>query len=382
MPSQAFQVLRRPGRGRLLNLLLVAVLSGLSVLASSGSGMAAPGRRSQSAPAPAPSPSPQPFATKVWSTHDYLNVAVVGNLLINPAPLKVFNATTGKLDWQQPYRNICWAEGVSDGVIVLAHSSTGDCLSYSADGLWAVSAQTGKRLWTAPLNDLDNAVVDAGMVYAIDPPATHLIARNVTTGKVLWSRASSGSDQWNAVDSTGGTSLAAETLSSIVILDRTSGQVRWRKGGYTFLSPTLAADGRQVYAPRNIVGDQLTVFNGQSGALEWARPDTAGYPTSTRTALFTLCAKRTQVCALNRATGALLWAKTLPLNDLFPVAGGGYVIVPALSSSDQDESLVLRPSDGTVLGAIPGDVFVVNGDLVYTDTGDHTLVYRMPTPAS
>jgi len=115
----------------------------------------------------------------------------------NASGVHALSATTGKPVWSAIPSRLTFGSAVANGIAYTAGLYSGP--------LYALNATTGQQMWTAPVNSIDMPALANGIVYigagALNNPNSALDAFNAATGKLLWTTATgplSSYDQLNS----------------------------------------------------------------------------------------------------------------------------------------------------------------------------------------
>ena len=249
---------------------------------------------------------------------DYSSLAVAGGLAIvggegcgsadgPQGSIEAFNATTGKLAWSQPMPlgGALQELVVSRGFVLAAGSSDAFGLVVAV-----LKLTTGANVWTRSVNNcVASQVMVVGQVV-ITPWCTattgQVIGRNLTTGKVLWSRTGIWVLQRGDSDTAAGHHVfAIDPGGTVVGLDPLTGKTQYTLTG---AANVITVDNARAFGD---CGTSVCAYNSATGKLAWSVPSGAAQPALAAEAGGVLYLDHGT--ALNAATGqtlGTLWTGT------------------------------------------------------------------------
>jgi outer membrane protein assembly factor BamB len=269
-----------------------------------------------SAPADVPEGAPAGAVSATWSEDgDPVPETLVqaGRVLVGEAHgVRALDAVTGEEAWHYTRSNarLCDVTAVDDRAVAV-FATAGRC-----DEAVALDGGTGVRQWTRNLNLRPDVTLTSatGMVLATSP--TGVVALDPASDTLRWRAAAS---EGCRIETGAAGSAAVVLLEScdgtarLRGLDRGDGEQKWSRdvplpedGG----SVALAGAGRLVAV---VVGDDLQVFEGDSGASLTTVPLPAGDddapPAATEAIGSLLVWARGTTVALEQPGGRLLWSQ-------------------------------------------------------------------------
>jgi outer membrane protein assembly factor BamB len=227
---------------------------------------------------------------------------------VNPYENVLSPATVGGLQVKWTYQ--ADAESVGNPAVVGGVVYFGDF----AGTVHAVDAVTGNRIWSHPgLGDwaIDPAVAN-GAVYVVTGGGDSVVALEAATGKFLWARATHGG-VFGAPAIANGLIYAASNDGHLYALDLATGAVQWKAPTSSTSEVVTVADGL-VYLGGLSVNFQA--FDALTGRPVWS-DRLRGYPAGSAVVdgvayVGTSGAPPYKLYALDAATGAPIWVRTIP----------------------------------------------------------------------
>lgn len=255
---------------------------------------------------------------------------------------RAYFAAPGTLEWKTTLRFRDWSQGAIEGDMIAVGNST------DPGGLYALSASTGKLLWSANIGKTVRTAIGGGMVFASSEtkfPDYSLVAFGSKTGREAW-RVPLGYRTTQRVGYSEGRVLAPKSEEAkLLAFDAASGKPAW-----TF-----------SYGPGR--GHCETGFATAPGAIYWgAGQDKGSIETRQKPAgnfLF----------AIDARTGNLLWKREMRLQTYDDV--GECVKTPVFDGKDTLFSVAwyrLFAVDAAS-GAVKWQRDVLNADGKETETG-------------
>jgi outer membrane protein assembly factor BamB len=225
-----------------------------------------------------------------------------------------------------------------------------------SDGLQALKATTGARVWSYPLSCATSSPVVANGIVYVGSPDSNVYALNALTGANLWSYKTAGSLNSSPAVANGTLYIGSEDRS-VYALDASSGTKLWSysTGYYVFSSP--AVDSGVVYI--GSADGFLYALNGQTGALQWKFTNGEGQVLcSPAIANGVVYAATFHFYAVNAKTGTLLWSyrddgnanvlssPTVVNGRVYVGAGLGQVYAFGLTNADEvtQKEIYKRPA--------------------------------------
>jgi outer membrane protein assembly factor BamB len=268
------------------------------------------------------------------------------------------------LKWQFPIYVYTSSPAVVNGVVYIG--------SYNGNGLNALNASTGAKLWSDALGaynvDSSPAVVN-GVVY-IGSNDFNVYALNASTGAKLWSYTTGG-----AVDSSPAVANGVVYIGSgdgnLYALNASTGAKLWSFAGG---GGTPAVANGVVYVG---CSDGLCALNASTGAKLWSNVDGGGLLAVANGVVYEGSFDH-NVYALNASTGALLWSfATGSYVESSPAVANGVVYVGSVDGN----TYALNASTGALLwsystGAVELSSPAVANGVVYIGS-DLGIVYAL-----
>ncbi len=213
------------------------------------------------------------------------------------------------------------------GQITASPTVTGGVVYVDSDQLYALSAATGRELWSYPAPGAwaSPAVAD-GIVY-FGSTDDSVYAINAATGAKVWSFATGGAIASSPAVADGVVYVGSND-GSVYALNATTGQEEWHvsTGDGFILSSPAVADGL-VYIGG--LDDRLYALDATTGAIRWTLTTSTPVAASPAVAhgVVYIGVDRT-LYALNAKTGAKLWsATTANVGATSPAIAGGKIYI-------------------------------------------------------
>ena len=167
------------------------------------------------------------------------------------------NASTGTLLWSYGTGSVSFSSpAVANGVVYIG----------AFDGVFALNATTGAKLWNSSAFVVSSPVVANGVVY-VGSVYNNLYALNASTGRVLWSY-DTGGEVFSSPAVANGVVYIGSGDSNLYALNASTGTLLWSftTGGITYSSPAVA--NGVVYI--GSIDDNLYALNATTGAKLWS----------------------------------------------------------------------------------------------------------------
>lgn len=173
--------------------------------------------------------------------------------------ISAFQATNGKLLWQQNLTPQFWA--VANGILYLTDPRGG--------GIFALNGQNGSSLWKSSTQTLfgfaSNVVYTFGGDY-------YIYALNATDGSVIWQ--SKDSFFWHATpDLTNGIIYAATSGNSVAALNPANGSLLWTSSAFkgNIYLTGKGGEGPFVFYEQNnqYTAGTVAALNSNDGSVKW-----------------------------------------------------------------------------------------------------------------
>jgi outer membrane protein assembly factor BamB len=216
------------------------------------------------------------------------------------------------------------------------------------------TSRPGTEIWRAKVNSsADYLTVAGGVIYA-GTAQNAVYALDAATGKQVWWRATSTTDNGQLAVAGGAVVIADPDQGGVFALEGATGQQRWR----------ISTDGNGVLG---LAAEGDVVFGGYA-----AKSNTTG-----------------GVTALSATTGTLLWTTTFEQN--LDTNGGGLAAAAGAvyATTSNGEIYAYRAATGTLLWrfhrrgvAFGGASLLASGGVVYTCSSNHPpVLYAVRTAA-
>ena len=287
-------------------------------------------------------------------------VAVVGVLLLPKSVTHAANTTTGTTNWAQPgvnaqhtYYNsrettistanvsqlkVKWQASVQGSTPVVVNNVL-YTLSFTDGKVYAFNATSGKQLWSVYVGwNMGNYYGSHGLIVKVDTmlyvSAGHaLYALNPTTGATIWTAAPSGTYGYSPNELTvanGQVFFLPGFSSTLFALNAQTGATLWTAGNDTtpILEPPSFSNGilYTVKYDSNYTSGMAMALSARTGTIIWqtlipSYIDRSFPPSIVNGTMYVVTSQesgvycdRTEVFALNAATGKSLWSTSGGLN--------------------------------------------------------------------
>lgn len=177
--------------------------------------------------------------------------------------VSAFDATTGQPVWSYDVEGPINSTVVSGSTVLVEGENSED-----GGQAVAIDLSSGTLLWSAigPGCPENAVVVDGFALYDDCNALPELVAADLATGAVVWTKPGAWSVERGDTDATGAHDLYATSPTGVVVdLDPSTGATRYSLSGAT---RTLAVDGARVYAA---CPQSLCAYSRANGALVWTR---------------------------------------------------------------------------------------------------------------
>ncbi len=235
--------------------------------------------------------------------------------------LYALNAATGKLLWKARGNNAFMGNPlVEHGIVVAGTGDTGFSFNQMVRfnrhlpitrglgwaSIYAYNARTGKKLWEVPTRgeDMSSLAYSNGVVFEATGGG-RVLALSLRTGHQVWSKRLSGFDSMSSLAIAGHTLFAGFSGPNYVYaLSTRTGKVRWRQTVAGIANTGMGDNSPAVDPARGIVV--------QNSVID-ANPVTN--------------TMRSEVFAMNAATGKILWQAKLPRGAAPPAYKAGVAMI-------------------------------------------------------
>lgn len=183
------------------------------------------------------------------------------------ATLTVVDLTTGKVRWGRTAGNSPGPLAV-DGVVI---DAAGAVHGQTSGRLLGFSSLTGRLLWTRTgLPPQPEPQLASGLVLMTS--GDQVTALSPTTGRTVW-QVSAGSPVYSVASGPSGIAVSTQAPSRLLLVDPTTGRVRWRVAYTGGQAPALDT-GTDLLYPGG-TGFGLTDLGAANGSVRWTDPAAA-----------------------------------------------------------------------------------------------------------